>query len=117
MIRYLYHSATAALNVCGNEIANDLAHEGSHKDSTHGGYLTFSEISTRIKQDISSSWRQASVHEWYERNRPHAAMIGASNRRDELIFARLRTECSRAQRVREPPSGALLLDYQRELEV
>ncbi|GFS89914.1 uncharacterized protein TNCV_4839951 [Trichonephila clavipes] len=42
------------VNVCGNKIADGLAREGSHKDSTHGGCLTFSEIVTRVKQDISS---------------------------------------------------------------
>ncbi|GFY34175.1 uncharacterized protein TNCV_2504781 [Trichonephila clavipes] len=42
----------------GNEITDGLTREVSHKDSTHGGYLTFYEIATRVKQDISSSWKQ-----------------------------------------------------------
>ncbi|GFW57646.1 uncharacterized protein TNCV_2925651 [Trichonephila clavipes] len=46
------------VNVCRNEIVDGLAIEDSHKDSTHGGCLTFSEIAIRIKQDISSSWRK-----------------------------------------------------------
>ncbi|GFU01959.1 uncharacterized protein TNCV_1524441 [Trichonephila clavipes] len=49
---------------CGNEIADDLAREGNHKNSTHSGCLTFSEVATRVKQEISSSWKQAPVHEW-----------------------------------------------------
>ncbi|GFV33090.1 RNase H domain-containing protein [Trichonephila clavipes] len=52
------------VNVCGNEIADVLARDCYHKDSTRGGCLTLSEIATRVKQDISSSWRQAHVHEW-----------------------------------------------------
>ncbi|GFU84479.1 hypothetical protein TNCV_1567541 [Trichonephila clavipes] len=52
------------LSVCGNEIANGLAPEGSHKDSTLVSCLTFSEIASWVKQDVSSSWRQAFVHEW-----------------------------------------------------
>ncbi|GFV19180.1 uncharacterized protein TNCV_3223981 [Trichonephila clavipes] len=55
--------STSHVNVCVNEIADGLNRQGSHKDSTRGGCLTFSEIVTRVKQDISSSWRQAPVHE------------------------------------------------------
>ncbi|GFV95080.1 uncharacterized protein TNCV_3708761 [Trichonephila clavipes] len=47
------------VNVCATEIADGLAREDSHKDSMHGGCLTFSEIATRVKQDVSSSWKQA----------------------------------------------------------
>ncbi|GFX09857.1 hypothetical protein TNCV_3565351 [Trichonephila clavipes] len=43
-------------------------------ESIDGGCLTFKEIA--IRQDISSSWRQAPVHEG---NRGGAAMIGASS--------------------------------------
>ncbi|PRD31434.1 UNVERIFIED_CONTAM: hypothetical protein NCL1_23570 [Trichonephila clavipes] len=53
------------VNVCENEIADGLTREGSHKNSMHGGCLVFSEIATRAKQDVSSSWKQAPVHEWY----------------------------------------------------
>ncbi|GFV67764.1 uncharacterized protein TNCV_4624441 [Trichonephila clavipes] len=64
------------VNVCGNEIADGLAREGSRKDSAHGGCLTFSEIATRVKQDISSSWRQAPVQKWlrsgHTRDQKHA---------------------------------------------
>ncbi|GFX10782.1 uncharacterized protein TNCV_3929221 [Trichonephila clavipes] len=37
-------------NVFENEIADGLALAGSHKDSMHSGYLSFSEIATRIKK-------------------------------------------------------------------
>ncbi|GFX07732.1 hypothetical protein TNCV_4160011 [Trichonephila clavipes] len=67
------------------------------KDSAHGVCLTFSEIATRVKQDIGSSWRQASVHERYERNRPDVDLLGTSSRRNETIFARLRNGHTRAQ--------------------
>ncbi|GFY06235.1 uncharacterized protein TNCV_2680291 [Trichonephila clavipes] len=66
------------MNVSGNEIADGLAREGSHKDSTNGSCLTSSEITTRVKQDISSSLRQAPVHEWYEGNRPGADLLGTT---------------------------------------
>ncbi|GFS73124.1 RNase H domain-containing protein [Trichonephila clavipes] len=73
------------VNLCGNEIADVWAREDSRKDSTHGGCLTFSEIATRIKQDISPFWRQAPVHELYERNRP---FLGTGSRRNETTFAK-----------------------------
>ncbi|GFY35565.1 transposable element Tcb2 transposase [Trichonephila clavipes] len=44
-------------------------------------------ITTRVKQDISSSWRQAPVHEWYDGNRPGVTLLGTSSRRDETTFA------------------------------
>ncbi|GFV63900.1 RNase H domain-containing protein [Trichonephila clavipes] len=74
-----------------NENADGLAREGIHKDSSHGGCLTFSEIATRVKHGISSYWRQALVHEWYEGNRPGAALLGTSSRRDETTLASLRS--------------------------
>ncbi|GFV72075.1 uncharacterized protein TNCV_2460081 [Trichonephila clavipes] len=86
------------VNVCGNEIADGLAREGSHKDFIHEAYLTFLEIATRVKQDISSSWRQAPVHEWYERNLPGAALLGTSSRREETSFARLLSGHTRSLR-------------------
>ncbi|GFS85701.1 RNase H domain-containing protein [Trichonephila clavipes] len=70
------------VNVCFNEITNSLAREGSSKDSTLGGCLTFSEIATRVKQDISSSWKQASVDVWYEGNCLGSALLGTDKRRD-----------------------------------
>ncbi|GFT99586.1 catalase [Trichonephila clavipes] len=82
----------------GNEITDGLAREGIHTDSTYGGCLTFSEIATRVKQGISSSWRQAPVREWYEGNRPGAALFGTSSRREETTLARLRSGHTRAQR-------------------
>ncbi|GFY25616.1 hypothetical protein TNCV_2487361 [Trichonephila clavipes] len=44
------------------------------------------EIATEIKQDISSSWMQASVHEWYEGNRRSAAFTEAGSRRVKLLL-------------------------------
>ncbi|GFW86656.1 hypothetical protein TNCV_4334401 [Trichonephila clavipes] len=39
-----------------------------------------------------------SVHEWYERNLPSAALLGTRSRRDETILANLRIGYNRAQR-------------------
>ncbi|GFV52023.1 hypothetical protein TNCV_1323761 [Trichonephila clavipes] len=72
--------------------------EDSHKDSTHGVCLTFSEIATGVKQDTCSSWRQAPVHEWFEGNHPGAALLWTSSRRIETIFARLHRGHTIAQR-------------------
>ncbi|GFU97041.1 hypothetical protein TNCV_1423411 [Trichonephila clavipes] len=66
--------------------------EDTHKDSTHGGHLAFSEIATRIKQDISSSWRQAPVHEWYEGNHPGTVLLETGTKRDQTALARFRSE-------------------------
>ncbi|GFW05755.1 RNase H domain-containing protein [Trichonephila clavipes] len=81
-----------------NDIADRLAIESSHKDSTFGGCLTFSEIATRFKQDISSSWKQTPVDEWYEGNCPGAALLGTSIRSDETTHAWFRNGHTRAQR-------------------
>ncbi|GFW96764.1 uncharacterized protein TNCV_2848201 [Trichonephila clavipes] len=89
-----WHPNQAAVN----EIADGLAREGSHKGSTRGGCITFLKIATRVIQDISSSWRWAPVHEWYEEKRPDAALLGTDSRRDETIFARLRSGHTRVQR-------------------
>ncbi|GFW25262.1 hypothetical protein TNCV_5088281 [Trichonephila clavipes] len=67
------------------------------KDSTHGFCLTFSEIATRVKQEISFSWMQNPVHKWYERNRPGAALVGISKWQDETTLAGLRSGHTRAQ--------------------
>ncbi|GFV67003.1 integrase catalytic domain-containing protein [Trichonephila clavipes] len=85
------------VNVCGNEIADGLARESSHKDSTHGGCFILSEIATRFKQDVSSSWKQAPVDEWYEGIHPGAAFLGTGSRRDETTLVRFFNEHTRAQ--------------------
>ncbi|GFV15492.1 RNase H domain-containing protein [Trichonephila clavipes] len=85
--RALYEWVPSHVNVCGKEIEE----KGSHKDSALGGCLTFSEIATRVNQEISSIWRQALVHEWYGGNRFGAALLGTSSRRNEIILPRLRS--------------------------
>ncbi|GFT80937.1 uncharacterized protein TNCV_1935291 [Trichonephila clavipes] len=95
-VKIFFQWVPSHVNVCGIEIADALAREDSHKDSTHSGCLT-SEIYNWLKQDISFTWRQAPVHEWYEGNRPGASLLGTS-RRDEMIFARLRSGHTLAQR-------------------
>ncbi|GFT41153.1 uncharacterized protein TNCV_5034341 [Trichonephila clavipes] len=59
--------------------------------------LLFQKLLPLVKQYISSSRRQAPVHEWYEGNRPGAALPGTSSRQDEIIVARLRSGHTRAQ--------------------
>ncbi|GFT61795.1 hypothetical protein TNCV_3862261 [Trichonephila clavipes] len=78
-----------------SEISDGLNREDSHKNSKHGGCITFSKIATPLKQDIGSSWRQTPVHEG---NCPGAALLGISSRCDESIFARLHSGHTRAQR-------------------
>ncbi|GFX40743.1 catalase [Trichonephila clavipes] len=78
-------------------VKDGLVHEGSHKDSTRGSCLTFSETATRVKQNVSSSWKQAPLHEWYEGNHPSAALLGTGSRRDETTLARFRSGHTRAQ--------------------
>ena len=57
------------MNVCGNEIVDKLAGEGSLKDSNSDGCFTFSEIASYVKQDINVLWRVVDpVHEWYSYN-------------------------------------------------
>ena len=53
------------MNVCGNEIADDLAKENSLKNANSDSCLIFSETASRIKQDINALWRVAPVHECY----------------------------------------------------
>ncbi|GFX16810.1 RNase H domain-containing protein [Trichonephila clavipes] len=79
-------------------ISDGLAREGSHKHSAHGGCLIFSEIVTRVKQDVRSSWKQAPVHEWYEGNHPGTTLLGTCSRRDETTLARFCNGHTRAQR-------------------
>ncbi|GFX68579.1 uncharacterized protein TNCV_1799921 [Trichonephila clavipes] len=87
-VKIFFQWVPSHVNVCEKDIADDLACENSFKDSTHGGYLTFSEIATRVKQDIGSSWRQSPVHKWYEGNHPGAALDGKSRARDEPLLLR-----------------------------
>ncbi|GFV15709.1 RNase H domain-containing protein [Trichonephila clavipes] len=93
-VKIFFQWVPSHVYACGNEIADGLAREGSHKNSTHGHCFTFSEIATRVKQDISSSWQQASVHEWYE----GPALLGAGSRRDQTTLARLRSGHTGVQR-------------------
>ncbi|GFU20031.1 uncharacterized protein TNCV_1191751 [Trichonephila clavipes] len=80
-VKIFFQWVPSHVNVCGIEIVDGLAFEDIHKDSARGGCLTFPEIATR-KQDISSSWRQTHVYEWYGGNYPGASLLGRSSRRD-----------------------------------
>ncbi|GFW99144.1 hypothetical protein TNCV_3009121 [Trichonephila clavipes] len=62
------------------------------------GLLLFLMVGTRVKQDICSSWKQASVHERYEKNHPDAALLGTSSRRDETTLTKFCCGHIRAQR-------------------
>ncbi|GFV34168.1 RNase H domain-containing protein [Trichonephila clavipes] len=85
------------VNNCGNEIAYNLAREGSHENSKHSGCLTCLEIATRVKQDVNSSWKQAPVHEWCKGNHPDAALLGTGSKRDETTLTGFRSGHTRAQ--------------------
>ncbi|GFS77449.1 hypothetical protein TNCV_4491301 [Trichonephila clavipes] len=57
----IFQRVQSHVNIFGSEIADGLACEGSHKNSTLDGCLAFSEIATRVKQDVGSSWKQADL--------------------------------------------------------
>ncbi|GFV80121.1 uncharacterized protein TNCV_1476841 [Trichonephila clavipes] len=97
-VKIFFQWVPSHVNVCENEIIDYFTREGSHKDTTYGGCLTFSDIATRVKQDVSSSWKQAPVHERYEGNHPGAALLGAGSRRDETTLSRFRSGHTRDQR-------------------
>ena len=44
------------MNVCFNEITDELALEGSLKNTKGDGCITFSEIASFDKQDINALW-------------------------------------------------------------
>ncbi|GFW42178.1 hypothetical protein TNCV_1206341 [Trichonephila clavipes] len=64
-----------------------------------GGCLTFSEIATRVKQDINSFWNRAPVHEWHERNHPGAVLLETGSRRDEIARAGFHSEHTQAEQL------------------
>ena len=86
------------MNVCGNEIADELAREGSIKDANSDGCLTFLEIGSPVKQDINALWRVASVHEWHASNRPGVALIKEINRCIQTVHAKFCGGYLRVQR-------------------
>ncbi|GFY15931.1 transposable element Tc3 transposase [Trichonephila clavipes] len=95
MLRSFFQWIPTHVNVCGNEIADGLACESSHKYFTHGSALLFNKLlpgSTKISVPLGGR------PPWYERNRPGTAFIEKSNRRDETTFARLCSGHTRAQR-------------------
>ena len=64
------------MNVCGNEIADELAGEGSLADIHSDGCLTFSVIAFHVKQDINALCRVATMwYEWCACYCPGAALI------------------------------------------
>ncbi|GFW85803.1 RNase H domain-containing protein [Trichonephila clavipes] len=71
------------VNINRNDIADGLAREGRHKDSVIGACLTFSEIATQVKQDISSSWS--------------VAFLRTGSRRDETTLVRFNSGHTGAQ--------------------
>ncbi|GFT32845.1 RNase H domain-containing protein [Trichonephila clavipes] len=85
---HLFQWVPSHVNACGNEIADGLVREGSHKYFVQGGCLAFSEIATRVK--VFSSWKDP-AYEWHEGNHPCAVLLGTGSRRDETTLARFQS--------------------------
>ncbi|GFV16305.1 hypothetical protein TNCV_999861 [Trichonephila clavipes] len=94
---YRYQWVLSHVNICVNEIVNCLACEGSHKDSTLEGCLTFSEIATRVKLDISSSWKKAPYMSGMKGTVLMLLLLGTGSRQDETTPAILRSGHTVAQ--------------------
>ncbi|GFV72613.1 hypothetical protein TNCV_4937891 [Trichonephila clavipes] len=57
-------------------------------DLIREGLMFARKISTRVKQDVSSTWREALVHEWYEGNHLVVTLLGTGSWRDETTLAK-----------------------------
>lgn len=98
-IKIFFQWVPSHVNVYGNEIADGLAREGSHQGSpSTNRRLTYSEIASRVKKDITQSWKQPPMNDWYETKHPGASLIGTQNRLFDTCLARLRSGHIRSQR-------------------
>ena len=68
-----------------------MAKEGSLKDIVSDACLTYSEIASRVQMNISTLWRIAPSHGWYECDHPGAALIRTGNRCIQTALARFRS--------------------------
>ncbi|GFV94082.1 RNase H domain-containing protein [Trichonephila clavipes] len=98
LVKNIFTTSALQFDVCGNEIADGLAREGSHKDSKPGSYLVFFRNFHTSQKRCQLLLEATPVHEWYERNHPGAALLETDSRRDETTLAAFRSGHTRAQR-------------------
>ncbi|GFY21269.1 RNase H domain-containing protein [Trichonephila clavipes] len=57
-----------------NDLANELAKEGSNDPIGSSDLLTCNEIYSKVKTDNNSTWKTPPSHDWYQQNGPGAAL-------------------------------------------
>ncbi|GBM53463.1 hypothetical protein AVEN_238323-1 [Araneus ventricosus] len=84
------------VGVCGNEVSDLLAKEGSALPSATSGELFVSEISSIHRAKTNSTWKVPPAHEWHAGNRPGLSLQSEGTRSAQTALARLRSGHSKS---------------------
>ncbi|GFX53032.1 RNase H domain-containing protein [Trichonephila clavipes] len=57
-----------------NDLADELAKEGSNDPIDSSDLLTYNEIYSKVKTDNNRTWKTPPSHDWYQQNCPEAAL-------------------------------------------
>lgn len=79
------------INVCGNEIADRLAKEGSEENMPTGSSLTHRELYSNEKSRLNTTWKIPPTHQWYTGTTPGALLEINCDRKSHTALARLST--------------------------
>lgn len=85
--RIFFQWISSRTDIYGNEVADGLVKEGTLGGSSSAAVFFFSELASRVKLEITSSWRRVPIHEWYDCRRPGAALNEVNNRKEQTGLA------------------------------
>ncbi|XP_042904077.2 uncharacterized protein [Parasteatoda tepidariorum] len=97
LMTYSYHNdihlqwIPSHVNLHFNDLAKELAKEGSNDPIDSSGLLTYNEIYAKVKADNNRTWRIPPSREWYQQNNPGAALELKGDRKLQTAITRLIT--------------------------
>ncbi|GFU18079.1 RNase H domain-containing protein [Trichonephila clavipes] len=83
------------VNLYFNDLANELAKEGSNDPIDSSDLLTYNEIYSKVKADNNRTWKTPPSHDWYQQNGPGAALELKGDRKLPTAITRLISDHTR----------------------
>ncbi|GBN04912.1 hypothetical protein AVEN_221381-1 [Araneus ventricosus] len=71
-----------------NDLADELAKEGSAEPIDNRGLLTYSEIFSKVRADNNRTRRIPPIHDWYQQKHPGAALELKGDRKLQTTITR-----------------------------
>ncbi|GFV63297.1 RNase H domain-containing protein [Trichonephila clavipes] len=86
---YICNGSPSQVDLYFNDLADELAKEGSNDPIDSSDLLTYNEIYSKVKTDNNRIWKTPPSHDWYQQNGPGAALELKGGRKLQAVITRL----------------------------